>query len=155
DELLAAADDVAPEQRRARVRWVSQPALILGTGRLLHDQVAGAERAHLEPAHRVDAAGEIALEQRQLFLARVAEAVAEVPAGGEHHRSAESGNVEKGNVPARARLGVDELAVAAQAGDLDGEILQRAVGGIEQVVARVAEDARDDRAGQRGAGPGA
>ena len=70
DELLAAADDVAARSSaRTTFGGMSSGHLSELPSWLMNDVVARAERAHLEAADRVDAAGEVALEQRQLGLA--------------------------------------------------------------------------------------
>src|SRR5262249_47454813 len=147
DQLLAAADDVEPEQLAALVRR-QQEAVVFAPLLLRIDLVGRTERPHLEAADRVDATGEVALEEWQLGLSAVPDAVAEVPSGGEDERRAELPDVEERDVPARARHGVDEPAVAEDPGDLDRDVLEGAGGRVEQVVPRIAEDARNDRAGQ-------
>src|SRR5262249_58101452 len=125
NELLTAADRTAAEE------------LAAGEGIVL----ARPEGQDAVAAHRVDAAGEVALEQRQIAELTIAEPVAEVEAGGRHERAPRRALIEW-IVPARAGFGFDELALAADAGELEREVLQRAGGRIEGVVAGVPKDAR-------------
>src|SRR5262245_11322587 len=135
DELRAAAD------RCVRVR---------GAAGVLAE-LAGAERARLEAADRVDAAREVALEERELVpvdpvvtdavRTRSPERVGEVP---------EPLRAQERVVPPRPRLRLEEL-LAAEAGDLDREVLRRTRSRIEEVVQRVAGDPRRDAADQAGA----
>src|SRR5262249_8849674 len=126
DQLLAAADrgrvDHLPEAVPGRLAWT--------------------ERARLEAADRADAAGEIALEERQVVAreAGVTPAVAERAAEGVREVP-EALRAQEGVVPALVRLGLHEL-LAAEAGDLERQVLERAGGRVEGVVQRVARQAR-------------
>src|SRR5205085_3152912 len=88
DDELAASADLA--------------AAALDAVRMVAEILARTERARLEAAHRVDAAGEIALRQRQLLAleAAVADAVSERSGDRIHQSPAAFGLVER-IVPAR------------------------------------------------------
>src|SRR5690606_27703670 len=84
----------------------------------IEDRLARPERAGAESAHGVDAAREEALEQRQLLAAPplVAEAPADAAAGGADERAERRALVERIE-PARASFDLDEVALAAEAGE--------------------------------------
>src|SRR5262245_208885 len=130
DDLLAAADRIG--------------------GDLLPEPVEGGfprpHRPGLEAANRIDAAGKVALEQRQRFAVEPRAAPPPSDVGAERVREvAERLGVQEGVVEALLGFRLDEL-FATEAGELHRQVLERAGGRVEGVIQGVAADRRRDAA---------